>query len=170
MAYISSNPPVKDINIMSVQGCIRRLWHNACFLVMLSGEVQVQVDEHATYLNDNGIMLVEPDTSFDITGHGSNLLMIIRMDYDFFAQSRAGRFGRLICNSAEDDQRDYTLLRQMLSHLALNYFENNECKELRQLELCYSLLYYLNTTHYQPGTRAESTGQEGELRGRQIIS
>ena len=170
MAYISSNPPVKDISILSVQGCIRRFWHNACFLVILSGEVQVQIDDHATYLNDNGLMLVEPDTPFDITGHGSNLLMIIRMDYDFFAQSRAGRFGRLICNSAEDDQRDYTLLRQMLSHLALNYFENNECKDLRQLELCYSLLYYLNTTHYLPGTVAEAGGQDGELRGRQIIS
>ena len=96
--------------------------------------------------------------------------MIIRMDYDFFAQSRAGRFGRLVCNSAEDDQRDYSLLRQMLSHLALNYFDHAECKDLRQLELCYSLLYYLNTTHYLPGSAVLSGGQDGELRGRQIIS
>lgn len=170
MAYVSSNPPVKEISILSVQGCMHRLWHNACFLMILSGEVQVQVDDHATYLNDNGLMLIEPDTPFDITGHGSNLLMIIRMDYDFFAQSRAGRFGRLVCNSAEDDQRDYSLLRQMLSHLALNYFENAECKELRQLELCYSLLYYLNTTHYIPGGSVMAVGQDGELRGRQVIS
>ena len=53
MAYVTSNPPVKDINILSVQGCVHRLWHNACFLVILSGEVQVQVDDRATYLNDN---------------------------------------------------------------------------------------------------------------------
>ena len=170
MAYVSSNPPVKEINILSVQGCVHRMWHNACFLVILSGEVQVQVDDHATYLNDHGLMLVEPDTPFEITGHGSNLLMIIRMDYDFFAQSRAGRFGRLVCNSAEDDQRDYTLLRQMLSHLALNYYEDIEFKELRQLELCYSLLYYLNTIHYVPGPSAITGGGETELRGRQIIS
>ena len=82
MAYSSSNPPIKDISILSVQGCVHRLWHNACFLMMLSGEVQVRVDNHATYLNDNGIMLVEPDKPFDITGHGSNLLMIICMDYN----------------------------------------------------------------------------------------
>jgi len=170
MAYVTSNPPVKDISILSVQGCVHRLWHNACFLVILSGEVQVQVDDRATYLNDNGLMLVEPDTPFDITGHGSNLLMIIRMDCDFFAQGRAGRFGRLVCNSAQDDQRDYTLLRQMLSHLALNYYENIECKELRQLELCYSLLYYLNTTHYVPGGVSQSGAGEGELRGSRIIS
>lgn len=170
MAYVSSNPPVKEINILSVQGCMHRLWHNACFLVILSGEVQVQIADHATYLNDNGLMLVEPDTPFDITGHGSNLLMIIRMDYDFFAQSRAGRFGRLICNSVEDDQRDYSTLRQMLSHLALNHFESMECRELRQLELCYSLLYYLNTIHYVPGTAVQMSGGENEQRGRQIIS
>ena len=170
MAYVSSNPPVKDISVLSVQGCVRRLWHQACFLMILSGEVQVQIDEHATYLNDNGLMLVEPDTPFEVTGHGSNLLMIIQMDYDFFAQSRAGRFGRLICNSVEDDQRDYTLIRQMLSHLALNYYETIECKELRQLELCYSLLYYLNTIHYVPGGNNLSGGGEGELRGHQIIS
>ena len=170
MAYVSSNPPVKDISILSVQGCVRRLWHNPCFLMMLSGEVQVQADHRATYLNDNGIMLVMPDTPFDITGHGSNLLMIIRMDYDFFAQGRAGRLGTLVCNSAEDDQRDYSLLRQMLSHLALNHFENVDCKDLRQLELCYSLLFYLNTTHFVPGNVALSGSHDNELRGRQVIS
>ena len=170
MAYISTNQPIKDISIMSVQGCVSRMWHNACFLLMLNGEVQVRIADHATYLNDNGILLVEPDTPFDVTGHGSNLLMIIRMDYDFFAQGRAGRFGTLVCNSAEDDQRDYSLLRQMLSHLALNYYENAECKELRQLELCYSLLYYLNTTHYVAGGTALSGKAEGESRGRQVIS
>ena len=170
MAYISNNQPIKDISIMSVQGCVSRMWHNACFLLMLNGEVQVRIADHATYLNDNGILLVEPDTPFDITGHGSNLLMIIRMDYDFFAQGRAGRFGTLVCNSAEDDQRDYSLLRQMLSHLALNYYENSECKELRQLELCYSLLYYLNTTHYVPSNASLPSNSDGELRGRQIIS
>ena len=170
MAYISTNPPVKSISILSVQGCIHRLWHGACFLMILNGEVQVQVADHATYLNDNALMLIEPDVPFDVTGHGSNLLMIIRMDYDFFAQSRAGRFGTLICNSAEDDQRDYTILRQMLSHLALNYYENMECKELRQLELCYSLLYYLNTTHYVAGGNSFSGAQDNEQRGRQIVS
>ena len=170
MAYSSSNAPVTDISVLSVQGCLHRQWHNACFLMMLSGEVQVKVDDHATYLNDNGIMLVEPDTAFDVTGHGSNLLMVIRMDYDFFAQGRAGRFGAIVCNSAEDDQRDYSLLRQMLSHLALNYYERAECRELRQLELCYSLLYYLNTTHYVTGGPALSGNQDNQRRGRQIIS
>ncbi len=170
MAYNSNNPPIKDIGILSVQGCIRRQWHNACFLMILSGEVQVQIDDHATYLNDNGIMLVEPDTPFSVTGYGSNLLIMIHMDYDFYMQGRAGRFGSLVCNSAEDDQRDYSLLRHMLSHLAQNYFENVECKELRQLELCYSLLYYLNTTHYLAGGPALSGNQDNQMRGRQIVS
>lgn len=170
MAYISTNQPIKDISIMSVQGSLSRMWHNACFLMMLSGEVQVRMDDHATYLNDHGILLVEPDQPFEVTGHGSNLLMIIRMDYDFFVQGRAGRFGALVCNSAEDTQRDYTLLRQMLSHLALNYYENSECRDLRQLELCYSLLYYLNTTHYAAGGTSLSGRTDGENRGRQVIS
>ena len=170
MAYVSSNPPVKEINILSVRGCVRRLWHTPCFLMILSGEVQVQVNNRAVYLNDNGLMLIEADTPFDVTGYGSNLLMIIRMDYDFFSQGRGGRLGTLVCNSAEDDQRDYSLLRQMLSHLALNHFENTECKELRQLELCYSLLFYLNTTHYVAGDVALSGSHDNELRGRQIMS
>lgn len=170
MAYVSSNPPVKEINILSVRGCVRRLWHTPCFLMILSGEVQVQVNNRAVYLNDNGLMLIEADTPFDVTGYGSNLLMIIRMDYDFFSQGRGGRLGTLVCNSAEDDQRDYSLLRQMLSHLALNHFENGECRELRQLELCYSLLFYLNTTHYVAGDVALSGSHDNELRGRQITS
>ena len=170
MAYNSNNPPITDIHILSVQGCMRRQWHSACFLMMLNGEVQVQVDGHASYLNDNGIMLIEPDMPFDITGHGSNLIMLIQMDYDFFSQSRVGVLGRIICNSAEDEQRDYSLLRQMLSHLALNYYENVECSELSRLELCYSLLYYLNTTHYVASGPVLNGSEDNQLRGRQIIS
>ena len=114
MPYQSNVPPIADISILSVQGSYRRIWHNACFLVMLSGEVQVEVDGHATYLNGNAVMLVEADTPYTVTGHGSNLVMTIRMDYDFFAQGKAERgLGILVCNSAEDDERDYSMLRQM---------------------------------------------------------
>ncbi len=170
MAYLSTNPPIRDISIMSVQGSVSRMWHNACFLMMLNGEVQVRMGGHATYLNDNGIMLVEPDIPFEVTGHGSNLLMLIRVDHDFFAQGKSERLGTLVCNSAEDDRRDYSLLRQMLSHLALNYYDHSECKELRQLELCYALLYYLNTTHYEAGASGNDGKNDGESRGRAIIS
>ena len=170
MAYISTNPPIRDISILSVQGSVNRMWHNASFLMMLNGEVQVRVGGHATYLNDNGIMLVEPDVAFEVTGHGSNLLMIIRVDYDFFIQGKTDRVGTLVCNSAEDDTRDYSLLRQMLSHMALTYYENSECKELRQLELCYALLYYINTSHYESGISAGAGKADGESRGLSIIS
>ncbi len=170
MAYGSNNPPVKDISILSVQGQIHRLWHTACFLMILNGEVQVRVDDHATYLNDNGILLVEPDVPFDVTGLGSNLLMVIQMDYDFFVQGRAGRLGSLVCNSAQDSQRDYTLLRQLLSHLALNYFDDGECKDLRLQELCYSLLYYLNMTHFVAGNPAHFDHKNQSLRAQRIIS
>ena len=170
MAYTSSTPPITDVQILSAQGCLQRQWHNACFLMMLNGEVQVQLEGHATYLNDNGIMLIEPDVPFSITGHGSNLVMLIRMDYDFFVQGRGGCFGSIVCNSAEDDQRDYSLLRQMLAHLALNHYEQGECKELRQLELCYSLLLYLNTSHYVAVGPELSGSQDNQLRGQQIIS
>ncbi len=171
MPYQTSNPPIADISVLSVQGSYRRIWHNACFLFILNGEVQVEVDGHACYLNNNGIMLVEADTPYTVTGHGSNLLMTIRMDYDFFAQGKAARgMGTLVCNSAEDGERDYSMLRQMLSHLALNYFEAGDSGDLRQLELCYSLLYYLNTTHYVASEADVAGGVSNEKRGRQIIS
>ena len=170
MAYLSTHPPIKDISILSAQGCISRQHREPCFLMILSGEVQVQSGGQACYLNDYGLMLVEPDTPFDITGHGSNLLMIVLMDYDFFMQGSSGRFGQLVCNSAQDDQRDYSPLRQMLSHLALTHFEQGECRQLRELEICYSLLYYLNTLHFVPGGPELSESQNHALRGRQIIS
>ncbi len=171
MPYQTSNPPIADISVLSVQGSYRRIWHNVCFLFILNGEVQVEVDDHACYLNNNGIMLVEADTPYTVTGHGSNLLMTIRMDYDFFAQGKSGRgLGYLVCNSAEDGERDYSMLRQMLSHLALNYFEGGDSGDLRQLELCYSLLYYLNTTHFVASEPDLAGGLSNERRGRQIIS
>ena len=171
MPYQSNVPPISDISIVSVQGSYRRIWHNVCFLFLLNGEVRVEVDEHATYLTRNDIMMVEADTPYAVTGQGSNLMMVIRMDYDFFAQGKAG-LGRgiLVCNSVEDNERDYTMLRNMLSYLALNYFESEDTTGLRQLELCYSLLYYLNTTHFVE-SEPDLSGEQGDVRrGRQIIS
>lgn len=171
MPYLSSNPPIADISILSVQGIGRHLWHNVCFLLMLNGEIQVEVDGHASYLNGNDVMMVEADTPYTVSGHGSNLVMTIRMDYDFFAQGKAGQgLGSLVCNSAQDSERDYSLLQKMLSHLALNYFEASDNRELRQLELCYALLYHLNTTHYV-ADGPELTGAAASVkRGRQILS
>ena len=171
MPYQSNVPPISDISVISVQGSYRRIWHNVCFLFVLSGEVRVEVDGHATYLNRNDIMMVEADTPYAVTGQGSNLVMVIRMNYDFFAQGKAGHgLGVLVCNSAEDNERDYTMLRNMLSFVALNYFESEDTTGLRLLELCYSLLYYLNTTHlveFEP----ELSGEQADVRrGRQIIS
>lgn len=140
--------PVKDIGVFSVQECMHYIWHSACFLVVLTGEIQVKISGHTTYLNNHGVMLVEPDIPFDIAGHGSNLLLVIRLEYDFFEKCRPDKAGMFVCNSAEDMSRDYRLLRQMLSNLALEYFENIQFKQMRHLELCYSLMYYLNTTHY----------------------
>ena len=171
MPYSSSNPPIADIRIVSVQGSYRHIWHNACFLLMLSGEIQVQINDHATYLNGNDIMLVEADIPYTVTGHGSNLVMTVRMDYDFFSQGKAGQgLGSLVCNSAEDSERDYSLLQKMISHLALNYFEMTENWELRQLELCYALLYLLNTTHYVADSPELTGAGATAKRDRQILS
>ncbi len=169
MAHTTSSP-VKNINILSVQKRMQCLWHSACFLVSLNGEVQVQMDGRATYLNNNGLMLVEPDTPVDIQGRGSNLLMIIHLDYEFFMENRPDQPGVFICNSAEDGSRDYKLLRHMLGHLALNYYENIDYKELRQKELCYSLMYYLNTSYFISDNALLSGTEGSELRCRQIIS
>lgn len=171
MPYLSSNPPIADIRIVSVQGSYRHIWHNACFLLMLNGEIQVQVNDHASYLNGNDVMLVEADTPYTVTGHGSNLVMTIRMDYDFFAQGKAGQgLGSLVCNSAEDGERDYSLLKKMLAHLALNYFETAENRELRQLELCYALLYHLNTTYYVADSPELAGTSAIAKRDRQLLS
>ena len=171
MPYISTNPPISDISIISVQGSYQHIWHNACFLFMMNGEIQVEMNGHATYLNGNAIMLVEPDTPYTVTGHGSNMVITIRMDYDFFSQGRAAQqCGSLVCNSAEDSERDYSLLRKMLSHLAINYFEASESNKLQQLELCYALLHYLDTTHYVADSSDLSKADATLRRDRMIIS
>lgn len=171
MPYVSSNPPIVDISILSVQRTYQHIWHNAVFLFMLNGEIQVEMNGHATYLNGNAVMLIEPDTPYTVTGRGSNMVISIRMDYDFFAQGRAvQQYGSLVCNSAEDNERDYSLLRKMLSHLAINYFEASESKKLQQLELCYALLYYLDTTHYVADNSDLSRTDITIKRDRMIIS
>ena len=171
MAYKSNVSPISDIRVLSVQGRMEQLWRNAAFLMVLNGEVQVKIDDHVTLLNKNDLMVILPCMPFSLSGGGSNLLMIAQMDYDFFSQVYNNqRIGQIVCNSAEDDSRDYTLLRQMLSYLALNYYEDAEAKELRLLEICYSILYVLTTGFFVKSENQEGDAVDLSTRGRHIIA
>lgn len=171
MAYNSNICPISDIRVLSVQGRMEQLWRNAAFLMVLNGEVHVKIDDRVTLLNKNDLMLILPCTPFTLSGGGSNLLMIAQMDYDFFSQVYNNqRIGQITCNSAEDDARDYTLLRQMLSYLALNYYEDAEAKELRLLEICYSILYVLSTGFFVKSENPDGDAVDLSTRGRHIIA
>ena len=164
--------PIADIRILSIQGRLQLVRRQACFLVALNGEVQVQREGHATFLSREDILLIEPDQPFGLSGHGNNLLMIVCMEYDFYVQSRAGRgLGRIVCNSAEDSARDYSILRRLLSHIAMVYFDRGAvCREIRIMEPCYALLYLLSTSHYSAPASLPEEGAAGEDRSRQIIA
>ena len=172
MAYLSSNPPITDIRVISVQGRMEQLLRGATFVLVLNGEIQTQIAGHTTYfLNQYALLMIEPCVSFALSGRGSNLVMLVEMDYDFFAQSQsARRMGQIVCNSVEDTGKDYAILRQMLSYLALNYFEESDGKELRLLELSYSLLNVLSTAFFVKQETSEDAGSDLEARGRHIIA
>lgn len=171
MAYLSTNPPITDIRVISVQGRMEQLLRSATFVLVLNGEIQAQIAGHTTFLNKNALLMIEPCVSFALSGRGSNLVMLVEMDYDFFAQSQsARRMGQIVCNSAEDTGKDYAILRQMLSYLALTYFEDSEGKELRMLELSYSLLNILSTAFFVKQEASEDEGSDLEARGRHIIA
>ena len=171
MAYLSSNPPISDIRVISVQGRMEQLLRSAVFVLVLNGELQTTIGGHTTFLNKNDLLLIEPCISFSLTGRGSNLVMLVQMDYDFFAQSQSvHRMGQIVCNSVEDTGKDYTILRQMLSYLSLTYFEDGEGKELRMLELSYSLLNVLTTVFFVRQEGAEDEGSDLAARGRHIIA
>lgn len=147
MAYTAVSS-LKNISISSIQAHTHCLWHDACFLVVLNGDIQVNLDGRSSSLSGNDIMLIEPDTSVEILSCSNNLVMSILLEHDFFMKNRPDQIGIFICNSAEDNVRDYSLLRHMLGHLALIYYEKAKYKELRQQELCFSLMYYLNVSHF----------------------
>ena len=171
MAYFNNGSPITDIRVLSVQGRMEQLWRSAALITVLNGEVQVKIDDHTTLMNKNDIMLIEPCTPFVMGGGGSNLLLIVQVDYDFYSQIYSSqRIGTVVCNSAEDDSRDYSMLRQMLSYLALNYYENAESKDLHLFEICYSILYVLSTGFFVRSENAEGDAVDLSTRGRHIIA
>ncbi len=171
MPMRSGNRPVTGIRIISVQGHMEQLWRGATFLMGLNGEIQADVDGHVTFLNKGDVLLIEPCIGFRLSGRGSNLLMLVQMDYDFYSQYRTPQHnGQIVCNSVEDGSRDYSVVRQMLSYLGSTWFGTDEAKELRLMELCYSLLYLLSTSFFvrEDGSAGESANLAA--RGRHIIA
>ena len=171
MALNYNNSPITDVHMLSVQGNMKKLLRSATFLVLLSGEVQVIMDERKIAMNKNDVLMIPPCAPFLLSGGGSNLLMALQIDYDFFSQVYSNqRSGHIVCDSTSDRERDYTFLRQILSYIALNYFENAESKDLRIYELCYSLLYLLSTNFFEKSDSANSDAVDLSSRGRHIMA
>ena len=165
---VPNSSPITSIRVISVQGRMEQLSRGATFLLCLNGETQTEVDGRVTFLNRGDLLLVEPCAGFRLSGRGSNLLMIVQMDYDFFSQYRTPQHnGRIVCNSVEDNRRDYSIVRQMLSYLGVTWYGSDEMKELRLRELCYSLLYLLSVSFF---VKEEGESEDLTTRGRHIIA
>lgn len=168
MAYLSTIPPITDIQVISIQGNCNYKYHEAAFVFVLNDLIQLKLTEDVFQMHTNDVILLEPNTSFSLTGHNNNLVLLLRLNYDFWLQAQSGRYGYFVCNSLTDSIRDYSALRQLLSQISICYFECGANNDLRIKELAYSLLYYLTTYHFV-ADKTFSDGKES-TRQQQILS
>lgn len=144
----NNNNPFIAIDITRISDSTQRVLMDHQFLLLLNGSLRIRDEAHTFFMESNDVMLCEAGKSYIISGAGNNVVLSILIDRSFFVQGKSLKNGHYICNSALDHSRDYTPLRQLLSHIATSYFENNDMVNLNLLSHAYNLLFYLGSYHY----------------------
>ncbi|MEX1377761.1 MAG: helix-turn-helix domain-containing protein [Eubacteriales bacterium] len=149
MPQFFSVPPVNGIQTLTIKERYIKEDNDVYFFLVLSGEIKISLNKSEYFLGLGDVIMIDPRHHFLANGYDKNLTLVIKMRSDFFYQGKSEFFGTFICNSSQDSSRDYTAIRKILSQIALTYYENQDVNQIRQFELCYSLLYYLNLNHYE---------------------
>ncbi|MDD6161086.1 MAG: helix-turn-helix domain-containing protein [Oscillospiraceae bacterium] len=169
----SDYSPVTDISIISIQGTYNRTTSDVVFFLILNGALDFRCGESTVSAKTQDVVMFPSREHFSVLASGSNLVLVVSLRSDFFAQGQSELLGRFVCNSVEDRERDYGPLRKLLAQLSLCKLENSDINGIHLRELSFSLLYYLNRYHYVPFSHSddeEEGSQKYAKRYAQIVS
>ena len=168
MPYALDNP-FTQVETISIQGEFVKSDNGIIFLIILQGGLSAELNGQPFAVGNEDVLLVMPSDRFKISGSGTNMVQIMKVKNSFFAQGRTEHLGFYVCNSVLDHERDYTPLRRLLAQIALNSKYHSNVRQIKTMELAYSLLYYLNTYHYVLNT-GNGAGSKYQARTSAILS
>ena len=150
MSYTSEKSPFYKIAYITLMNQSSRPFLDYTFFLILEGSLRVTHDKKTYFLQKNDIFLCEPGQDYQLLGPERNVILSIVVDRQFFQNGASPLAGTYICNSASDDTRNYSILRQILVQIAQTYFYGNDPYGLQLISHAYELLYCLDTFHYEP--------------------
>ena len=150
MAYTAGYIPVAQAAVITIQGSAAQVTEGYRFYLVLNGELELVRQSTRHFLVKQDILLLFAGEEYRLSASGSNLVLMVELHSDFFEQGLSEQYGRYVCDSAGDTERDYAPVRHLLAQIAMLYFEKNDVNSLHLYELSYALLFYLNRYHYLP--------------------
>lgn len=141
--------PFIKISYITINSVSSKNYLDYGFFLVLDGSVRIVKGKEAFFLGKDDVFMFEPGIEHQVSSAGNNIILSIIIDNYFFKTGRTAHNGHYICNSAEDENRDYTPLRQLLARIAYTYFNTSDITHLSLMSHAYSLLYYLNAYHYE---------------------
>lgn len=165
--FIKKTPFLKMAYITINDNSFRTLLDYNFFFV-LRGSLRVRNESQTFFLEAADVILLESGNTYNLSSAGNNIILSITVDRNFFSNGQSLQTGHYTCNSGLDFSRDYTPLRQLLSHIATVYFSKNDIHDLNLISLGYNLLYYLNAYHYEESVLPESINTQDKHKDRLV--
>lgn len=137
------------------------------FLCMLTGNAIITLDHQLFHLSDRDVLLILPDKPYHLESEASALILELHFDYLFFKEAFSESYPRIVCNSAADTDRDYSVLRMYIAQIALVHYSDLSENRFHLLSSIYQLFHYISTEfvgpipdHDQPKNKQEKKLQK----------
>ena len=115
---------------------------NVELLLLIKGELDLVLNNKRYRLFENDIVLINSGDVYQI--EGENLVLSLKIDYDFFRKTVKREPSIYICNSSIDENDSYEDIRRLMSRIMYENSNKDEFYEFRIMALFYELLFFLN--------------------------
>lgn len=112
-------------------------------IFVLRGELFTAINNNQYHLTKPDIILINSGDAYQAWSEKENLVLTIRIDYDFFIQAVDRKLNIYLCNSSIDHKNNYDDIRKIMSKVMYEYFHDEIGRELKIMSLLYDLIYLL---------------------------
>jgi xylan 1,4-beta-xylosidase len=136
--------PLK-VSLHKIEGVSREVETDIQIIFLLKGKVHIDINNNKYNLRETDIIFINNEDVYEISPEEENLLLTIKIDYDFFTRIIKKSQFLILCNSSVQDQsnENYDIIRKILSKIIHEYSKGENGYEIQIMSLLFQLIYLL---------------------------
>lgn len=137
--YDTTNFPIIFLHRTNIQSSQTIRHSSYDFIYVISGTIRILSSDVSAEYNASDICLIPADCAYTMEAAADNRILHMGLS-PYFIEQHLGSYGTYVCNSVLEPNNNYTVLKQLITHIAAKYLEDLTFHQLSIVGLLFQLL------------------------------